>query len=254
MKSVYLVGALVSVTSAAPTLTWSPTLSNFYTAVNAQVNAARANNPFTPPSCDLLQAEQPTAPTPLPSPDSTWKLVSVVVGRGVQNYTCALASEDVKPVLVGAVANLYNTSCIAANYPRILEMIPNLALQYSLPASPQAPFEPSNLPLVGHHYFLGNGTPTFDFSVDSTTNIGIAKFKKGFSSTAPSSAPRGENEVGDGSVPWLFLPSIASTSGNVVGVYRLNTAGGSPPTTCQSSPAAFSVQYATEYWFYTKDS
>lgn len=204
------------------------------------------------PSCDLSKAQQPVAPTPLPSPDPSWKLATVAIGRGVQNYTCSLASADVKPVAIGALANLYNASCLAANYPDILSMLPALALEYALPANPTADFEPSNLPLVGHHYFLSNGTPTFDFTNDVLSNpIGVAKFKKNSNSTAPANAPKGENGAGDGSVPWLFLSGIASTKGNVAGVYRLNTAGGQPPSNCQSSPAVFSVQYAAEYWFYT---
>jgi hypothetical protein len=35
--------------------------------------------------------------------------------------------------------------------------------------------------------------------------------------------------------------------GDVRAVYRVNTAGGNPPTTCESRDAVFSVQYATEY-------
>lgn len=143
-------------------------------------------------------------------------------------------------------------------------MLPGLALQYALPADPVANLEPSNLKLVGHHYFSSNGTPTFDLtqlgpntasiaSVSSAgTNFGVAKFKAHANSTAPADAPKGENGVGDGAVPWLLLDATYGTTGDVVAVYRINTAGGKAPDTCESSPAVFSVQYATEYWFYTK--
>lgn len=143
-------------------------------------------------------------------------------------------------------------------------MLPGLALQYALPADPAANLEPSNLKLVGHHYFSSNGTPTFDmtphvpnsnevsFIASATNDLGVAQCKVNSNSTAPASAPKGENGVGNGAVPWLLLDATYGTTGDVRAVYRLNTAGGKAPDTCESSPAVFSVQYATEYWFYTK--
>lgn len=172
-----------------------------------------------------------------------------------QNYTCASASKNVKPVAVGAIASLYNVSCIAANYPDILSMLPALALQYSLPANPAANLEPSNLELVGHHYFTANGTPTFDLTTvpePKNQDFGVAALKKNSNSTAPIDAPKGENGVGDGSVAWLKLDATFGSTGDIKAVYRINTAGGNPPTTCESSPAYFSVQYASEYWFYAQ--
>ena len=69
-------------------------------------------------------------------------------------------------------------------------------------------------------------------------------------STAPPNAIKGENGVGDGAVAWLYLNTTNATQGNVRAVYRINTAGGNPPKTCENSDAVFSVQYAAEYWFY----
>lgn len=145
-------------------------------------------------------------------------------------------------------------------------MLPGLALEYALPADPTANLEPSNLVLAGHHYFSSNGTPTFDMtpttlpgtaniaSINSDSGMGISRMKVSNNSTAPSDAPKGENGVGDGAVPWLLLNSTFGTTGDVVAVYRINTAGGKAPVDCSSSPAYFSVQYAAEYWFYTKPS
>lgn len=159
------------------------------------------------------------------------------------------------------MASLYNVSCIASNYPDILSILPGLALQYALPGNPGSNLEPSNIEFVGEHYFAGNGTPTFDLSIGSNfhpasneagENFGIAQFTTigGKNSSAPASAPKGENGVGDGAVPWLRLPALNSSNSEIKAVYRLNTAGGKAPVTCESSPAYFSVQYATEYWFY----
>lgn len=37
---------------------------------------------------------------------------------------------------------------------------------------------------------------------------------------------------------------------NVKEIYRVNTAGGNPPKTCDGMPTTFEIQYAAEYWFY----
>lgn len=83
--------ALASITSlglAAPTLTllgWSSQLAEFYSLVDKHAQLARDLPDFpNPPSCDLTQASQPVAPTPLPSPDPSLVLKEVVIGRGVQ--------------------------------------------------------------------------------------------------------------------------------------------------------------------------
>ena len=109
---------------------------------------------------------------------------------------------------------------------------------------------PSNMDLSGHHYFANPTTPMFDMTADPASNLGVVTAKKVANSTAPAGSPLGVNGVGNGAVPWLYLQSTNATTGKVQTVYRLNTAGGSPPKTCASSPATFSVQYAAEYWFW----
>lgn len=165
------------------------------------------------------------------------------------------------PKAVGALASLYNVSCIASNYPDILSILPGLALQYALPGTPGSNLEPSNIEFVGEHYFATNTTPTFDLSIasnfrpesnDAGEDFGVAHFTTvgAKNSTAPASAPKGENGVGNGAVPWLRLPAKNDSTSEIKAVYRLNTAGGKAPTTCEDSPAYFSVQYSAEYWFY----
>lgn len=62
----------------------------------------------------------------------------------------------------------------------------------------------------------------------------------------------GQGGKGDGAVAWLKLSESESASGQVLKeVYRLNTAGGSPPKECTGMQSAFEVQYAAEYWIYT---
>lgn len=50
---------------------------------------------------------------------------------------------------------------------------------------------------------------------------------------------------GEAAVPWLKLVTKSGATGNIKEVYRVNTAGGSPPATCKGMPVAFEVQYAT---------
>ena len=171
----------------------------------------------------------------------------------LQNYTCASASAQDTPVSIGAVASLYNASCVAANYPDILSMLPGLALEFPVPPQPSGILAPSNIDLSGHHYFATTTTPIFnlDASRDPAQEIGNVVAHKAANSTAPANAVKGPNGVGNGAVVWLYLNTTNATQGDVKAVYRLNTAGGSPPKTCENSDPEFSVQYAAEYWFYS---
>ena len=111
--------------------------------------------------------------------------------------------------------------------------------------------------LSGHHYFTDSTTPTFNLVLD-TTNYGIFFSKKTSNVTAPATAVNGTD--GSKAVPWLKLevesPAAPLTIEekdlvpSVKEIYRVNTAGGAAPSTCAGMPAAFSRQYAAEYWFF----
>lgn len=206
----------------------------------------------------------PIAPTPLPFPPGL-VLEHVAVGRGVQvrnlhcaywlsctnitqNYTCPNATAT--PAAAGAVAKFYNTSCIASDYPDLLGLIPNLALQYPLPPDPSAPLEPSDLQLSTHHFFSNTTTPVFAFDAATSPKLGTVYAAKANSSEAPANAVAGVSGSGNGAVDWLYLKSRSTTQGDIKAVYRLNTAGGQPPETCANMPASFSVDYAAIYWFW----
>jgi hypothetical protein len=63
---------------------------------------------------------------------------------------------------------------------------------------------------------------------------------------APSGAP-------EGAVDWLALRDNGMSMSVGLGeVYRVETAGGSPPATCDGVEldTVFSVQYSAQYWFY----
>jgi hypothetical protein len=190
----------------------------------------------------------PQAPAPLPAPDTGCHVTHVAVGRGTQNYTCASSTAADIPVAIGALANLYNASCLAANYPDLLRQIPALALQYPLPTQGQA-LKASNLLQSGQHFFTDLTTPTFNMDVNK--DFGMLFGKKLNASTAPTDAVKGQGGQGYGAVPWLkIVQKTGFDSINFSEAYRVNTAGGNPPPNCAGQPPSFQVQYAAEYWLY----
>jgi hypothetical protein len=77
-------------------------------------------------------------------------------------------------------------------------------------------------------------------------DLGFAPCAKNNSEPAPASAVMGQDNEGFGAVAWLKLLTRDGATGNLKEVYRVNTAGGKPPTTCAGMPATFEVEYAAE--------
>jgi len=194
---------------------------------------------ITDGSCDLTNAQMPPAPTKLPDPAPGLYLSHVAIGRGVQNYTCKSASPSETPVAVGAIAQLFNATCSAVRAPAVLADVTKMALDYAIPTNDIA-----GQLLSGHHLFTAAGSPFFTLDTDAH-KFGEILSKKNASSNPPDGSAPGPN--GQGSVQWLKLTAI---SGDFKEVYRLNTAGGQPPKTCDGISGDFSVQYAAEYWFW----
>ncbi|KAI0598164.1 hypothetical protein F4775DRAFT_556821 [Biscogniauxia sp. FL1348] len=205
------------------------------------------------PTCDLSTAVMPTVSvSPLDPPTEGLTLKHVAVGRGTQNYTCDLANSTAVPVLAGAVATLFNASCVASAYPDLLQTLPKLALQFNLTADEggiggDIKMGPTNLVISGKHFFTNSTTPFFN--LDTTQyQIGEAGCQKDGQTDAPADAPTGLQ--GEIAVPWLRLLTRSGATGNLQQVYRVQTAGGSAPDTCHGMPASFEVQYSAQYWFW----
>ncbi|KAH8161369.1 hypothetical protein CIB48_g6877 [Xylaria polymorpha] len=223
-------------------------VSDYFNLVAQKVDAAKLLS-FVP-ACDISKAQLPTLSTsPLPSPAEGVVLKHVAIGRGTQNYTCAGTDASTAPTLVGAVATLFNASCVASAYPDLLHALPKLALQFDLPysASTEERMGPTNLLVSGKHFFTNATTPFFNLDT-ARQQIGEAPCSKLNSTAAPADAPKGRK--GEAAVPWLHLGANPDATGNLHEVYRVETAGGSAPATCQGMPASFQVQYAAEYWFF----
>ncbi|MCJ1288969.1 hypothetical protein MMC34_000500 [Xylographa carneopallida] len=222
-STLLLVSALCSLVSASPINFGAP--NDFPNFKNLIPKTSR-----TPFAASCGTPVQPAATTPLPPPTTGLKVYLIAIGRGTQNYTCADSTAASVPVAIGALASLYNATCIAGANPTIFNEIPPAALKVALPSIPQS------LVPVGHHYFSNATTPTFDLGA-----YGFVHAKKTASVPAPSPAD----------VAWLKLEHEAQGEvGSIAEIYRLNTAGGTPPANCSGMAAEFNVQYAAEYWFY----
>lgn len=186
-----------------------------------------------------INANNHIAATPLPTPGQGLRLAHVAVGRGTQNYTCTTSSPTETPSAVGAVAKLFNATCSAVRAPAVLADVTTLALSHPVPDN-----EIAQHLLSGHHEFTDKGVPLFDLNTD-LNKWGYIQAKKNGTSNAPATASKGSN--GLGSVPWLKLINV---EGDYQEVYRLNTAGGVAPKTCEGIQGNFQVEYSAEYWFW----
>jgi len=257
---IWVTSALCAVALSAPTLTYSPgaaerpaemqILSEYFSMLGQKVQAGR--NMAAAPVCNMNNAVLPVAsPTPLPAVSAGLSLKHVAIGRGTQNYSCTTGNQTAAPVALGALATLYNATCVASTYPDLLSILPNVALQFNLTSPNQASLSPSNLAISGHHFFSNATTPDFNLNT-AAMNLGFAPCAKNNTVPAPATAPKGQGEVGNGAVPWLKLITKDGATGNLEEIYRVNTAGGQPPATCAGMPTTFEVQYASEYWFFEK--
>ncbi|KXJ87744.1 hypothetical protein Micbo1qcDRAFT_21510 [Microdochium bolleyi] len=191
---------------------------------------------------------------------------SVLLGHGIQNYTCSAAGA--KATATGALAVLWDIAPLfPGSGPRALSSeewagltvkalhttdIPlNPAVDAGRPyaADPNAPFPAAAdltlegvqgpLRFAGHHYFAGS-VPTF--------TMGDALFvgKKDDGIAAPTTADKGI--TGTGTVDWLKLSDTGSSRVTKL-AYRVYTAGG-VAAACTEAGQAESVPYTAQYWFF----
>ncbi len=106
--------------------------------------------------------------------------------------------------------------------------------------------------IIGHHFFSNaTGTNTPHFSLDGLAQPSPEAIVTKIDETpAPADACPGEN--GLPAVTWLYLHDNAGVSrGGINSVYRVETAGGGKPATCQGQPAHFEVKYAAQCKFFS---
>ncbi|KAH0547834.1 hypothetical protein FGG08_000091 [Glutinoglossum americanum] len=241
--SIWILGAIALGANAHPhklearnNRAWLPAERNYYEAVAESLAIAERNPNFPRATgqCDMSKATMPSST--LPPPDAGLVLKHVAIGRGTQNYTCADNTNGTKPVAIGAVAELYNSSCVAADFPQLLATLPDLALNVKLP---------QNLPCSGKHYFVA-ASPFFEITRPS---LGSTTAKKLAACSAPAGSPKGKGGNGYGAVPWLKLGQVSGAPA-LQNVFRVNTAGGNPPPDCKGQPSTIQIPYSAEYVFF----
>lgn len=200
--------------------------------------------------CNLSGVEMPKADGLLP-PGPDMKLARVVLGRGTQNYTCADSTDKSKPAADGAVATLYDASCLATYDLDLLHSLPDTMVKIPSDLIADALSIVSKVTrqdiLVGHHYFAPNNTiPVFDFRIKKNQEWMLVGRRTG-GVAAISTASMGGMGQYNGAVDWLRIDAIPSLSPDYKVAYRIHTAGGKPPATCKGLGKSFTIEYATEY-------
>ncbi|KAL2268530.1 hypothetical protein VTJ83DRAFT_3376 [Remersonia thermophila] len=251
----FLTSALAASVSAAPAFpNFVPNvadnvraLANYFNLLASKTQAGRFTSP---PVCDLNRVSLPAAASKLPSPSPGLKLKHIAIGRGTQNYTCDPSAPSEAPSAFGAVATLFDASCLVATQPDVAAALGRAALYFALA---QSEAEGRLVPAAtvaaaarsGLHYFSDPTTPFFGVG-----RVGDFFGKKDAAAPAPAGAFKGLQ--GEGAVPWLKLVAKQPGAGSLQEVYRVETVGGSAPATCEGMPESFTVEYATQYWFYGK--
>lgn len=224
-------------------------VSDYFNLLAAQVQESRQL--AAPPTCDLSQVSLPEGAAALPRPSEGLTLKHIAIGRGTQNYTCSPAAPNDAPKAIGALATLFNASCLVATNPQLAVALGAAALRFDVAQITAAQkLAPSNLAVSGVHYFLDGTTALFDLDVSDTWKLGELPCGKNASTPAPARAGHGLHD--EAAVAWLKLNAKPGATGGLQEVYRVETVGGSPPATCNGMPEKFEVQYSTQYWFYAK--
>jgi len=208
-----------------------------------------------PKICDLSKTTIPLTPaqlTALGSPTTT--LAAVGLGFGVQNYTC---SSDNVFVSTGAVAELFDISCLASTNSGLLATIDNdlfnlwnssragsITVQQLIDTLPK--IVPS-CAILSQHYFVKNAaggiSPAWDFRTNPKfQGVPGALFVGKVLAKTPDANPTKN-------VPWLH---VGKDSGDISDeIYRIYTVGGVAPSSCVSGTTKdISVKYTSQYWFY----
>jgi hypothetical protein len=209
----------------------------------------------TPGPHDLSTVTIPLSPaqqTALGLP--TTPLVAVGLGFGVQNYTCSANNVFVS---AGAVAELFDISCLASTNNNRLSTIHNdlfnlwnsdrangVTIQQLIASLPD--IVPPNM-ILSQHYFITNAaggiSPVWDFrATQKFKGVPNAVFVGKALANTPDASPTKN-------VAWLHVGKVSGDISDEV--YRIYTVGGVAPPSCVSGTTKdISVKYVSQYWFY----
>ncbi|EGX44636.1 hypothetical protein TWF173_005154 [Orbilia oligospora] len=181
----------------------------------------------------------------LPGVAQNEQLAKIVLGYGSQNYSCT----NGVPTPHGAVATLYDLSCAFMVSPEWADVLTRGAVQMDPTAQLAGIQMLKNMFnaqfIAGVHYFKGDfATPAFEF-VDKTKFIG------GVGGKIPAllGSDVGKRPLNFGAVPSLKLVAKQGMGSTFSSIYRLHTAGGVAPKTCDWAGEK-QIPYAAQYWVY----
>ncbi|PPQ78677.1 hypothetical protein CVT25_010698 [Psilocybe cyanescens] len=197
-------------------------------------------------TCSVADAKLvlPAGQTALTAPTDPTSFV--ILGVGIQNYTCTDAGVYTS---AGAVADLYDLSCLSKITP-IFNTVQDLAYAAwkIMPASVKTP---GGSPLMGYgflgsHFFVtspsGTGiSPVWDYRAGSAKGNADAFVLA--AKVGNIAAPTGSKDV-----DWLQLKSVQGSLATQI--YRTDTRGGQPPASCKPGSAPISVKYVSKYWLF----
>jgi len=206
--------------------------------------------------CDLSNVQIPLPDAQLAvlgKPNSTYP-TAIGVAFGVQNYTCSQSNNFTS---TGAVAQLYDISCLYHSSPTLFRTIQEplysawVNLTSEITVQEIAAVIPALLApevIQSDHYFISNSagglSPVWDFRTnqkfrgqDNAVFVG-----RGVGSVVPPVDPADN-------INWLRVGKVSGDIANEV--YRIDTIGGQPPTSCAHGQTKdISVKYVSQYWFY----
>jgi len=201
--------------------------------------------------CSLTKAilSLPTGQSILVAP-STPTPHYIGIGVGVQNYTCTSGGNYTN---VGAVAELFDVSCLN---PSSYDEFTQLAFDAWKDASKEltaadlitdlAFIDPKVV--LGQHYFItnpitGSGlSPKWDFTSASEKGHPDAFAVGAKVGDLPAPTDPATN------IDWLQLKVVQGDLATQI--YRVETKGGQPPSSCTPGSAEISVKYTSQYWLY----
>jgi len=189
--------------------------------------APAPGGPASGATCDASSVSLTVPPGQTAVPAPTGKLSFLMLGVGTQNYTCSSAGTYTS---AGAVAELFDLSCLAAKSQGDFE-------------SAQSPSQAGQK--LGDHYFVKNDagglSPVWDFragAAKGNPDAFVLAAKKG-----NTPAPTGSQDV-----DWLFLQAVRGKL--AASIYRAQTVGGQPPSSCTAGTPDITVPYTSNYWLY----
>ncbi|KAJ7469775.1 hypothetical protein B0H11DRAFT_1653001, partial [Mycena galericulata] len=197
--------------------------------------------------CETSDAtmDLPANQTLLVSPTSA--PLFVLLGVGIQNYTCSAAGTY---GTIGAVASLFDISCLdqTPGFADIQSSAFDLWNEASADTTASSVGALVGAPnLLGYHYFVtspsGTGiSPKWDFTSTGSFAGNSSAYVLG---AKVGDIPSPNDSATD--VDWLALNNVQGSLASKI--FRIDTVGGQPPTSCVAG-SAISVKYTAKYYLY----